>query len=204
MIMGGSVKAVLGSAAVCGVLLIAGCDSGTMASTPSAATPAAVPEVSTAAPAPSAPMPSASAKFRDTPVGVLLTGVQDALSEHSDIETEFDWTNPTAKFAEVNAAFEKLEASYTLLRTAVDAIQSQSELGSDAPKLDRLREYVDSVGPFLEAGADYYRAIEECLPIVDEGKRGDCGATAYVNLYSKFYDAAVPLIAASVAIRDAN
>ena len=52
--MGVNVKAVIGSAAVCGVLLLAGCGSGTTASEQTAPTSAPVPEVSTAAPAPSA------------------------------------------------------------------------------------------------------------------------------------------------------
>lgn len=60
--MGVNVKAVLGSVAVCGVLLIAGCSSGATASAPSVATSAAVPEMSSAAPAPSAPMSSAPAE----------------------------------------------------------------------------------------------------------------------------------------------
>ena len=73
------------------------------------------------------------------PVGMSLTGLQDALSEHSSIESKFDWTKPTEKYGEVKAAFEKLETSYTLLKTSVAAIQSQSELGSGAPKLEQLR-----------------------------------------------------------------
>ena len=60
--MGVNVKAVLGSVAVCGALLIAGCSSGTTASAPSVATSAAVPDMSSAAPAPSAPMSSAPAE----------------------------------------------------------------------------------------------------------------------------------------------
>ena len=67
--MGVSVKAVLGSVAACGVLLLAGCSSGTTASTPSAATSVAVPEVSSAAPAPSAPMSSAPA---EVPAAVVV------------------------------------------------------------------------------------------------------------------------------------
>ena len=64
--MGVNVKAVLGSVAVCGVLLIAGCSSGTTASAPSVATSAAVSEMSSAAPA---PMSSAPA---DIPAGAVL------------------------------------------------------------------------------------------------------------------------------------
>jgi CspA family cold shock protein len=60
--MGVSVKAVLGSVAACGVLLLAGCSSSTTVSTPSVASSAAVPEVSSAAPDPSAPVSSAPAE----------------------------------------------------------------------------------------------------------------------------------------------
>ena len=60
--MGVNVKAVLGSVAVCGVLLIAGCSSGATASAPSVATSAAVPDMSSAAPAASAPVSSAPAE----------------------------------------------------------------------------------------------------------------------------------------------
>jgi CspA family cold shock protein len=61
-IMANNLKAVLGSVAACGVLLLAGCASGTTASTPSVASSAAVPEVSSAAPDPSAPVSSAPAE----------------------------------------------------------------------------------------------------------------------------------------------
>ena len=64
--MGVNVKAVLGSVAVCGALLIAGCSSGTTASAPSVATSAAVPDMSSAAPA---PMSSAPA---EAPAAVVL------------------------------------------------------------------------------------------------------------------------------------
>ena len=60
--MGVSVKAVVSSVAVCAVLLLAGCSSGTTASTPSATASAAASEVSTAAPAASVPMSSAPAE----------------------------------------------------------------------------------------------------------------------------------------------
>ena len=64
--MGVNVKAVLGSVAVCGVLLLAGCSSGATVSTPSVATSAAVPDMSSAAPA---PMSSAPA---EAPAAVVL------------------------------------------------------------------------------------------------------------------------------------
>jgi CspA family cold shock protein len=67
--MANNVKAVLGSVAVCGVLLLVGCSSGTTASAPGAAEAAPVSEISTAAPAPSAPVSSAPA---DVPAEVVL------------------------------------------------------------------------------------------------------------------------------------
>ena len=67
--MANNPKAVLGSVAVCGVLVLGGCSSGATASAPSVATSAAVPEMSSAAPAPSAPMSSAPA---DVPAEVVL------------------------------------------------------------------------------------------------------------------------------------
>ena len=67
--MGVNVKAVLGSVAACGVLLLVGCSSGTTASAPTTAEAVPVPEKSTAAPAPSAPMSSAPAP---APAAVVL------------------------------------------------------------------------------------------------------------------------------------
>ena len=64
--MGVSLNAVVTSVAACGVLLIAGCSSGTTASAPSVATSAAVSEMSSAAPA---PMSSAPA---EVPAAVVL------------------------------------------------------------------------------------------------------------------------------------
>ncbi len=67
--MAKNVKAVVGSVAVCAVMVLAGCSSGTTATAPSVATSAAVPEASSAAPAPSAPMSSAPA---EAPAAVVL------------------------------------------------------------------------------------------------------------------------------------
>ena len=64
-----TVTTLMVSIAAAGALLLAGCGSGTTASTPTASTSAAVPEVSSAAPAPSAPMSSAPA---DIPAGAVL------------------------------------------------------------------------------------------------------------------------------------
>jgi len=202
--MGVNVKAVVTSVAVCGVLLLAGCSSGTTASTPSVASSAAVPEVSSAAPDPSAPVSSAPAGFYDLPVGVLLTGVQDALSEHASIESDFDWTDPSVKFGEVMSAFERLETSYTLLKASVGTVESQGELGSGAPKLEQLRTYVENVGPYIQAETNYYVAIEKCVQIASKTQQEDCGATAYATLFYKVFDAAGPLLDASDALRGAN
>ncbi|MFZ4386400.1 MAG: cold-shock protein [Chloroflexota bacterium] len=67
--MANNLKAVLGSVAACGVLLLAGCSSGTTASAPSATASAAASEMSSAAPAPSAPMSSAPA---EVPAAIVL------------------------------------------------------------------------------------------------------------------------------------
>jgi len=131
---------------------------------------------------------------------VSLTGVLDAISAHSAIEIDYDWTNPSNRFSEVTSAFDKLEESVTLFKNSVGAIQSQGDLGSSAPTLQQLRTFADAVGPYVKALDNYYRALRKCVPIAAVQQRSDCGATAYATLYSKVWDAAGPLLDARFAL----
>ena len=99
--MGVNVKAVLGSVAACGVLLLVGCSSGTTASAPTTAEAVPVPEKSTAAPAPSAPMSSAPAEAPAEVVVATWTCVRDGdevtcTCEGSEVDCKSAVTEPSS------------------------------------------------------------------------------------------------------------
>ena len=98
-----TVTTLMVSIAAAGVLVLAGCGSGTTASTPTAATSAAapVPEVSSAAPAPSAPMSSAPAEAPAEVVVATWTCVRDGdevtcTCEGSEADCESTVAKPSA------------------------------------------------------------------------------------------------------------
>ena len=97
-----TVTTLMVSIAAAGALLLAGCGSGTTASTPTAATSAAapVPEVSSAAPAPSAPMSSAPAEAPAEVVVATWTCVRDGdevtcTCEGSEVDCKSAVTEPS-------------------------------------------------------------------------------------------------------------
>ena len=97
-----TVTTLMVSIAAAGVLVLAGCGSGTTASTPTAATSAAapVPEVSSAAPAPSAPMSSAPAEAPAEVVVATWTCLRDGdevtcTCEGSEVDCKSAVTEPS-------------------------------------------------------------------------------------------------------------
>lgn len=100
-----TVTTLMVSIAAAGALLLAGCGSGTTASTPTAAPSAAVPEASTAAPAPSAPMSSAPAEAPAEAVLATWTCANDGEEVTCTCEgSEADCKSTVAKPGKVKGA----------------------------------------------------------------------------------------------------
>ena len=100
-----TVTTLMVSIAAAGALILAGCGSGTTASTPTAAPSAAAPEASTAAPAPSAPMSSAPAEAPAEAVLATWTCAKDGEEVTCTCEgSEADCKSTVAKPGKVKGA----------------------------------------------------------------------------------------------------
>lgn len=105
-------------------------------------------------------------------VGEALLGFGQALQSYGEIQANPD--DPLAVLPEAQRSFRNVEANFDLLKTALDGVTSQGELGQNAPDIGVLRNLIRAAEPFIRTQRDYYTALGECSQLPGGLSSPDC------------------------------
>lgn len=131
-------------------------------------------------------------------IGLYFSDLVDAITAYS--QTPVDPMNVEVSMVDARAAFEDVETNYILLSGALPAVATQAQLGPGAPDLGALREFVDAMGPYVQARLDYYAALDECGPMVATRVWGECEFDAAEEWEKPMVDTIPPVSAAFEAV----
>ena len=128
--------------------------------------------------------------------GDLIT----AITNYTQVPIDPD--NIGQSMVDARVAFDDVETNYTLLAGALPAVTKQEQLGDPAPDLQALRDFVDALGPYVQARLDYYAALEACAPQTAATIWGECEFDASDEWEKPMTDTIAPVAETFQAVID--
>lgn len=144
------------------------------ASTPSATlTPTQIADTNTSTPADPSDLPVAGV------VAFHYSEIERALRTVSGIPESEAGSKESFELEQEMLA--QMRENYGPLKTALDQVKTQQDLGNLAPDLNALRDFVDAFEPYLAIQQAYYFDLEKCGPIASIEEWGPCEAQVFIT-----------------------